>query len=110
MKREPCKGPFRAQAFCLPITWASARGARFSPGYNIAGLQPSESAYDLSHLGKVLDKVTCSPGPPWSKRLSGPREFRCVTRTLEDPGDVILVIVPGMNFATLEPFANANFN
>ena len=25
--------------------------ARFSPGYNIAGLQPSESAYDLSHVG-----------------------------------------------------------
>jgi len=23
---------------------------------------------------------------------------------------VILVIVPGINFATLEPFANANFN
>src|SRR4030095_15428527 len=47
--------PYRAQASWLPITWASARGARFSPGYNIAGLQPSESAYDLSHLGKVLD-------------------------------------------------------
>src|SRR4030095_15254025 len=49
--------PFRAQASLLPITWASARGARFSPGYNIAGLQPFESAYDLSHLGKVFDKV-----------------------------------------------------
>jgi hypothetical protein len=31
----------------LPITWASARMARFSPGYNIAGLQPSDSVYDL---------------------------------------------------------------
>ena len=30
--------------------------ARFSPGYNIVGLQPSESAYDLSHLGKVFDR------------------------------------------------------
>ena len=38
------------------ITWASARGARFSPGYTIAGLQPSESAYDLSHVGTVFDK------------------------------------------------------
>jgi hypothetical protein len=34
-----------------------ARVARFSPGYNIAGLQPSESADDLSHLGKVSTKI-----------------------------------------------------
>src|SRR4030095_7981944 len=83
MKREPCRGgtrqstgwnsarlkqpnelrrpdgarPFRAQDSLLPIPWASARHARFSPGYNIAGLQPSESAYDLSHLGKAFDEV-----------------------------------------------------
>ena len=31
--------------------------ARFSPGYNIAGLQPSEPAYDLSHVSKVFDKA-----------------------------------------------------
>ena len=31
--------------------------ARFSPGYNIAGLQPSKFAYDLSDVGKILDEV-----------------------------------------------------
>ena len=31
--------------------------ARFSPGYNILGLQPSESAYDLSHVSKAFDEV-----------------------------------------------------
>jgi hypothetical protein len=49
--------PFQGSGLLVTITWASARGARFSPGYNISGLQPSESAYDLSHLGKVFDKV-----------------------------------------------------
>jgi hypothetical protein len=38
--------------------------ARFSPGYNIAGLQPSESAYDLSHLDKVPDEVP-DKGQQW---------------------------------------------
>jgi hypothetical protein len=28
--------------------------ARFSPGYNIAGLQPFDPVYDLSHLGKSI--------------------------------------------------------
>ena len=32
--------------------------ARSSPGYNIAGLQPSEVAYDLSYLAKVSDEGT----------------------------------------------------
>jgi hypothetical protein len=30
-------------------------------GYNIAGLHPSESAYDLSHLGKFFDKFPQIP-------------------------------------------------
>ena len=51
-----CFALYRAGDFKVPVTWASARRARFSPGYNIAGLQPSESAYDLSHLDKVFDK------------------------------------------------------
>jgi hypothetical protein len=49
--------PYRARVSCVDFTWACARVARFSPGYNISGLQPSESAYDLSHLGKVFDEV-----------------------------------------------------
>jgi hypothetical protein len=50
--------PFPGQASSLPITWASARAACFSPGYNIAGLQPSESASELLRH----DKCTCFRG------------------------------------------------
>ena len=37
---SPFQDPFRAGDVTGRITWASARGARFSPGFNIAGFQP----------------------------------------------------------------------
>jgi hypothetical protein len=41
--------PFQGSGLLLPITWASARVARFSPGYNIAGLQPCRASADRAH-------------------------------------------------------------
>jgi len=40
--------PFRAGGFWGLSTWASARQARFSPGYNIAGFQPQPKVASTS--------------------------------------------------------------
>ena len=59
--------------------------ARFSPGYNIAGLQPSEPAYDLSHVSKVFDKVLDEVSVVFAASTCGPanQNFRRPTSNFE---------------------------
>jgi len=48
------------------LTWASARGARFSPGYNIRGFQPRVDAREFARESKqAAERLEDASGRLW---------------------------------------------
>jgi hypothetical protein len=48
------------------LTWACARGARFSPGYNITGFQPRVDAHEFARESKqAAERLEDGGGRLW---------------------------------------------